>query len=775
MKNKTYLLTFFLTISIFCLNAQKINIHGYVKDATTNETLIGANIYTTDKKQGCATNNYGYYSFDIPFSNLQEIEISFIGYATKTIPIFSKKDTTVDIYLSVNNTLSAVEITEKKSIDIKHGVLTLPVETLKSVPVLGGEPDILKALSFLPGIATGAEGSAGLYVRGGTPDQNLILIDDAVAYNTSHLFGFMSIINPNAVKSINTYKGGFPARYGGRLSSVIDITMREGNNKRKHTEGGIGLVTSNILKEGPIKENKSSYIVSARAAYFSLLTLLTRLSYAKGGRRYINFLMYDLNAKVNFDLSKKEKLFISAYASNDYFDNWNKETGEDSRSHLQWGNRTATVRYTNILKPNLFFSSTLTYNDFAYKTDIDNVSQVIDATSFKLTKTADVKDILAKASFDWAIGNQSIKFGTTLGQHFFEPNNLNFYSKIDTTEITLTTPKNVIKPQSAALFIEDDIRLSSQFSLNIGARWFNYFVQSTYQQSIEPRLLVSYQPNKYNKVDASLTRMGQNVHLLSASTGAFGNDIWVTATKNVPLANSNQVALSYTRLFDDNKWYFQFETYYKQAQKLIDYRQGTNIFQFDTNWEDAVEKNGIGRDYGFEFFLKKEGEKTSGWISYTLAWSERQFANINGGDWFPQRYDRRHNLNIVFEQKLGEKWTFNSDFVFQTGSRITLPTAVVKDDKGLPVAIYTDKNNATMPNYHRLDVAITKAYVTKKRGRDAKFSFSVYNLYGRKNPFAVNYTIGIRQLPNDGKGYFNIIRTQSVFRFIPGLNWSVKF
>ena len=770
-KHAIYLI-FLLCFPTFSFS-QEVKIFGYVRDSLTGETLVGANVYNPNN--GCTTNSYGFFSLEIPKNKATIVEISFVGYKKKQINVLATQNTELKIALAINDTLRTVEVIERKSTEIRHGVITLPVETLKSIPTLGGEPDILKALSFLPGIATGTEGTSGLYVRGGSPDQNLLLLDDAIVYNTSHLFGFMSILNPNAIKSVNVYKGGFPARYGGRLSSVIDVTMKEGNNKEHKMEGSIGYITSNLVAEGPIQKEKSSYMISGRAAYLGLFTLPNRWAYIKNGSTsYFNIAMYDINAKVNFQLPRQQKLFLSCYLGHDYFDHWEREFGSDNRFSLEWGNKTASLRYINVLSPNLFANATLNYNQFAYQTLIHDVNPITQKLNFDLYKSATVEDVSAKLNFEWYKEKHNIKFGLDIGQHFFKPNQLIFTSTADSTTTTKTNTEGGSKPQTLSLFAEDDWTINSFLSVNLGLRMLNYFTPTKNYNTIEPRAIFSFRLNPKNNIDVSFTKMGQFVHLLSASTGALGNDIWVPSTEGVPLETAQQVALSYSHKWLGAGWDFQFETYYKTSEGLIDYRQGANLFFFDKNWEQIIEKNGKGKAYGFEWFLKKEGQKSSGWLSYTLSWSDRQFQNINGGSWYPQRYDRRHNLNLVYEQKLSKKWTLNADFVFQTGSVVTVPTAVFKNQDGFPTTLYTLRNNARLPNYHRLDLAFSRKYTTK-RGREAKWSFSMYNVYGQRNPFALNYTLGINNLPNGGKSYFSKTSLDSPFRFIPGLNWSIKF
>ena len=764
---------------VFCKSpifSQNIKIFGYVKDTLTGETLVGASVYASQNAKGCTTNSYGFYSLELPKNQATTLEISFVGYKNQRFLMDAARDMNLNFSLILNDTLATFEVVERKTTEIKHGFVSFPVETLKNMPSLAGEPDILKALSFLPGITTGVEGTSGLYVRGGSPDQNLILLDDATVYNTSHLFGFMSILNPNAIKSVNVYKGGFPARFGGRLSSVIDVTMKEGNDKKHQFEGSIGLINANIIAEGPIQKGKSSYMISGRSAYLTLLNALNRSSYLNGlSKEYANVEIYDFNAKVNFQLPKQQKLFLSCYLGNDYFYNWSKSNleGQDKRSTLSWGNKTATIRYTNILAPNLFANATVNYNRFSYEANQNSVVDESRELVYDFNKKASVEDFSAKLNFEFYKAKHAFKLGFEAGNHTFQPNRVDYKRGTGSiNQVDLSNFTTELKPQTVAIFAEDAIDITPNLSVNVGVRWLNYFLKSKNFQSIEPRALMSYRLNSDSHVDVSFTQMGQYVHLLTSSSGGgFGNDIWVPSTEGVPLEKAQQIALSYGQKWREKGWDFQLETYYKKSENLIDYRQGANLFLFDKNWEQIIEKNGKGRAYGFEFFLKKESRNWNGWLSYTISWSERQFENINGGDWFAQRYDRRHNLNLVYEQKLSKKWTFNADFVFNTGAVFTFPVAVVKNETGAFTALYEKKNNGRLPDYHRMDVAFSRRYLTR-RGNEAKWTFSMYNVYGRNNPSIVNYSLGSLDV---GEGYKVLLRPQTFFRFVPGISWSIKF
>jgi TonB-dependent Receptor Plug Domain/CarboxypepD_reg-like domain len=773
MKSITLIIVLTLLFSVKS-QAQYVNVFGYIKDSTTMETLVGANVYDFIGSTGTTTNQFGFFSLRVLKEAKTDIEISFVGYAKKNLRITASRDSNLAIVLSPDLTLDEVEIKEKRMHEVKHDVLNIPIQKLKSVPSLGGEPDLLKALSLTPGIATGTEGTSGLYVRGGTPDQNLILIDGAAIYNTSHLFGFLSILNPNAVKSIEVIKGGFPARYGGRLSSVIDVSMKEGNNQKKQIEGSIGLINSNLTVEGPIQKGKSSYIFAGRGAYLSLLTLPRNLAYKKGkSDDYNNITTYDFSAKVNFDLPKNGRLFVSSYLSKDIWQNWERYSGEDSRVNLDWGNETFNVRYSKIVSSNLFAFASFNYSHFRYQTQLLNNADSLSDNLFFENKS-DVKDATIKLGIEWQTAPHHVKTGLEIDKFVYNPTTVN--RNISLQDTLLAQNNLFYRPLSVAAYIEDVYKVNENFEMNMGLRYVSYLINKKTYHSFEPRVSIESNFGSNNSINLSYSVMKQFVHLLSSYSSSLSNDIWAPATDKTPPQSVQQWSLGYNKQWTDNNWNLQIGAFYKSFANQIDYRQGANFFfTGGQTWEDAIEKKGIGRAYGYEVMLRKDGTDWNGWLSYTLSWNERKFQGIDNGNWYPQRYDRRHNVNLVFEQKMSEKWTFNSNFVFMTGHAVTLPDVVYKDIFGSATAFYTKRNNQRMPLYNRLDVSFTKSYKTKKRGRDAKWIYSVYNTYGYANAFALDYFVG-SNLDSNMKvtGFKGIFTTKSLFRFVPGINWSIK-
>jgi CarboxypepD_reg-like domain/TonB dependent receptor/TonB-dependent Receptor Plug Domain len=768
-------------LAFFCflmnINAQNVRIFGKIKDKATGETLIGANIVSIATKDGATSNEYGFYSLSVP-RNRANVEISYVGYQKMSLSLSVSRDTNMDFQLSQSIDLQTVEVTEKKNDRIEHGIVNLPIERLRSIPMLGGEADVLKALAFTPGVATGTEGSNALYVRGGTPDQNLILLDGATVYNTSHLFGFISTFNPYALKNLTLYKGGFPARFGGRLSSVIDVTMREGNTQEKSGDFTMGIVNSGLNLEGPIKKGQSSYMVSGRTAYLGLISLPFKVLFNQGKRSsYNDVFIYDLNGKVNFKLDSKSQLYLSGYSSSDIFTSAFKEKASTYRADFNWGNQTATARYARTLSPKVFMNAMLNYNHFNYQT-VNSGEADENLGNYKLENLSSIRDFSNKFNIDWSVNSHNqVRVGWDITASQFKPNFISSQSKNgDTVSFKTNLTQNAT---SYALYAEDNIKINNFLSTNIGLRGVQYQYQSTAYNSFEPRLSLQARITEGAVVEASYTRMKQFIHLLTTSGTSFSNDIWVPATNLTPPQSAEQVALSFSKNWKKAKTELQLETFYKRMDNQIDYRAGTDFFLSNKgSWENVIERNGLGRAYGFELFLRKEAPKWSGWISYTLAWSERKFDNINKGVWYPQRYDRRHNFAIVGEYKINDAWTVSANFVLATGHAVTLPDLFqknfldVNDNSAIGEPKYLKKNNQRMPLYNRLDVSFKKSFITKN-DREAAWIFSLYNVYGYPNAFSLDYGAA-RPTIDNSTDLLGTVGKNTLLRFIPGISYNLK-
>ncbi|MFN3852421.1 MAG: TonB-dependent receptor [Spirosomataceae bacterium] len=790
---RTFLLSVFL-LFYFCdfTFAQKLIINGYVSDAVTGEGLIGATIYDTHSKVGTSTNKYGYFVFSLIGKN-PKIVISFIGYETKILELSIEKDTTLHIGLSeTSNILEEVVIKETESQKLQKlplGVTNIPVSRLEKIPVLFGEADIIKALAMTPGVSTGNEGTAGLIVRGGSPDQNLILLDEATVYNTSHLFGLVSVFNPDAVKNVELYKAGFPARYGGRLSSVLDITMKEGNNQKHNQELTVGLISSKFLIEGPLSQKhwgKSSYMVSARSSYFTPFLLPNLIAFKLGkADQAFNYWLYDVNAKVNHKINDKSQVFLSLYHGNDFWMAQDGLSNNRGKFNLNWGNVTTSLRYNYIIQPKLFLKTIGTYSKYRYligSTSYEqNENKWQQESYFKTTST--IRDWTSKAFLEWFPNHfQQIRFGVDLTSHKFSPTNF----ESDILNENVNTSQQAYNAFEKSIFIENDIEILKKLKINTGFRAIKYSIQKQSYERFEPRITGNLILPYNFALKAGYSKMNQFIHLLSSSGAGLPNDIWVPATQNVRPSSSEQLSVGFTKAFPNNNIELTIEGYKKNFIDLIDYSDGRNFLStFNTSWENQIERNGIGRVKGFEVFLNKTKGKFNGWIAYTLSKNERKFDNINDGNWFVANYDRRHSVAITgnYSPK-NSKGSFSVSWVYQSGQPITVPIAIHEQfDEGqtgvlgYSIPIYGYRNNYRMPAYHRLDFSYTIERTTKKHHRDAKWIFGIYNVYNRVNPYYLKFKwqpYPYRNGTDKFTGIENRVYKVGVIPFLPFISYSVK-
>jgi hypothetical protein len=766
---------------------QKFTISGTVEDAATGEKLIGASVYNGKTLQGTVTNAYGFYSITLPADSLQLV-IKYLGYKPQVINMKLAKSETMNIRLTPSQELQTVEIVaESDRIEEQSQMSTIeiPISQIKSIPALLGEVDVLKALQLLPGVQSGGEGSSGFYVRGGGPDQNLILLDGAPVYNASHLFGFFSVFNADAIKNVELIKGGFPARYGGRLSSVLEINMKEGNTKEFHGEGGIGIVASRLTLEGPIKKDTASFIISARRTYLDFLVRPFIKAQSSGGNSYGGYYFYDLNAKLNWKVSSKDHLYLSAYMGDDrfYVHDENSYTQNNvaysylTEYRLGWGNLTSALRWNRIINDKMFSNVSLTYSQFKfYISAKDENSQVgpgiNEVNSFSLKYLSGINDYTAKVDFDYVPSpNHYIKFGGSNIYHIFNTGALQFKESagIDTTLGVKNTYAN-----EAAVYIEDDIRISKNIKVNAGLHASAFFVKDKVYRSIEPRASARYMLPKNWAVKASYAMMNQYIHLLSNSGIGLPTDLWVPSTDIVEPERSHQVAAGVAKTILNNEYEFSVEGYYKKMDKIIDYLAGANFIDPNQDWQKKVEA-GEGWSYGGELFLQRKKGKLTGWVGYTLSWTNRQFENINFGKIYPYKYDRRHDFEIVSTYSITENIELSATWVYGTGNAITMPVAEYEAaDENFynnfgTVQYYGDKNSYRMPAYHRMDIGASfkKTKQLRKRTWERTWNVSVYNLYNRKNPYFIY--IGYS---NTGR---KVGKQVSLFPIIPSVSYNFKF
>lgn len=778
----SYFLILFFFLHFFSQAQQKYSISGYVRDAATSEDLIGASVWEAKSKVGIMTNSYGYFSIEIPATNDTIIlKASYAGYLDFSKKLLLNKNLQINILLDIDKGQQEIEaieiISEDKFKDAiektQMSVNKLDYREIKTVPVLFGETDLIKVLQLKPGVQSGSEGTAGLYVRGGGPDQNLILLDEALVYNAAHLFGFFSIFNSDAIKNVELYKGDFPAQYGGRLSSVLDIKMREGNKNKFSGTGGIGLISSRLTLEGPIQKGKSSFIVSGRRTYFDLIT--RQINRANEGNSNFNpipdYYFYDLNVKANYEISDKDRIFVSGYFGRDVF----KFAGNNGNFNFDfdWGNATGTIRWNHIFNPKLFLNTTAIYSDYQYK--IRNRF-----ASFVFNIGSNIKDYSLKNDFDYLHSDKHhIRFGTQFTHHFFEVARIRFAS--DDNRVNFNSGSG-FEASEMGVYVNDDVKLTEQWRLNVGLRASGFLQKKTFYAGLEPRTAIRYKINDKTSVKASFAQMYQYVHLLSNSGATLPTDIWYPSNEVVKPQLSRQIAAGVSHLLKENKFLFTAEAYYKQMKNQIDFKDGAQLFLNDNLNGEFVFGRGWG--YGVELYVEKKTGKLTGWIGYTLSWTKRQFADssngnapINFGRAFFPRYDRRHDLSVVLMYNLNEKWTFALNWVVGNNNWVTIPQGRfgVQGVNGANFTLGNDfglRNNYQMPMYHRSDFNIIRKF--KPRWGESDLTFSIYNLYNRRNAFVIYYE-PVEE--NATVGFTTQFRARqlALFPMIPTLTYNFKF
>ena len=763
-----------MLLAFFGLNAQKFTISGYVSDRKTQEKIIGAIVYDVNTKKATTSNAYGFYSLTLPSDSIK-LYVSYIGFAPQRKTFFLKENLSLNIDLVPDNELKTVEVIASESEGIEEktqmSTINIPIEQMRKIPALMGEVDILKVLQLLPGVKSGGEGATGLYVHNKNPDQNLILLDGAPIYNASHLFGFFSTFNADAVKNVELIKGGFPARYGGRLSSVIDITMKEGNMRKYNVEGSLGLISSKIMVEGPIFKNKTSFIITARRTYIDKILgpLITAASSGSGSGGYY---FYDLNLKVNHKISDKDRVFLSLYKGLDkaYFASGGSFTGDIGiGGYLRWGNTLGAARWNHVFNSRLFCNTNVTYTEYKF-----GVGQEI--KDFKNdTRTASdyfsgINDWATKINFDFMPNpNHYIKFGTNYIYHTFKTGAQQYKTQGFNRDVDSISGNPSIFANEVSLYFEDDWKVTSKLKMNVGLHAAGFFVQNNFYRSLQPRFSARYLlPNNWS-IKASYASMMQFIHLLSNSNVGLPTDLWVPATKLIKPQRSYQGAAGFAKGIKNNMFELSIEGYYKEMHDIIDYLDGANFIGQSTSWEKKVAQ-GKGWSYGAEFLIQKKKGKYTGWIGYTLSWTNRQFKEINNGDVYPYKYDRRHDISFVNIYKISNKVDMALTWVYGTGNAFSLPVqtyTAAGNFNGFSneIQFYGSKNNYRMAAYHRLDVSINK-HKKKKWGR-VTWSVGAYNVYGRQNPYFLYFS----------KNQYG--RTQltqvSLFPFIPSVSYNFKF
>lgn len=751
----------------------RVAVSGHVYDAASGETLVGVNVRAANSDdRPSATNTYGFFSMTLPIGQ-HELVFSRVGYQSQSVELVLNADSTLRIELTQGERIEEVVVSQASRRDNienpQMGVANVSIQDIRRVPVLFGEQDVLKTLQLLPGVMSGGEGSTSFFVRGGTGDQNLVLLDEAIVYNASHLFGFFSTFNSDAIKDVNLYKGSAPAQYGGRLSSVLDISMLDGNNKRFGMEGGIGLIASRLNVQGPIVKDNGSFIVSGRRTYADMFLKLSKDPDINQTRMFF----YDLNVKANYRFDERNALYVSGYFGKDLL-------GYSDLFDFDWGNATATLRWNHLFSNRLFSNTTLVYSDFNYHVTIGG-------DSFNFRIASNIRNANFKQDFQFvANGTNTFRFGVN-----------GLFQRVSPSEIAAEESSRINSLQlerrhglDAAGYVSHEWRPLERLNLTYGLRLnsFLLFGPGTFHTydtdgdivssksfgraelaqrylNLEPRMSLSYELAGNNSVKASYSRNTQNLHQLSNSTSTLPTDAWVMSSNNIKPQIADQVAVGFYQNLDNDRYEVSVETYYKDMRNQIDYRDAA-----DLQANEFIESEllyGIGRAYGLELYARKRSGRLSGWLSYTLSRSERQFDGIDGGRWFAARQDRTHDLSAVATYHLSPRWSLSSTFVYSTGNAVTFPSGRYQID-GQSLWYYTERNGYRMPDYHRLDIGATLDGNPNNKFKSS-WTFGIYNVYNRKNAYIIDF--------RESEANPNLTETYRIalFGIIPSVTWNFKF
>jgi CarboxypepD_reg-like domain/TonB-dependent Receptor Plug Domain len=761
MKKWIVIATVFFVLSA---KAQKITISGYIKDQATKEVLIGASVVNANTKTGTATNQYGFFSLTIPPSDTLELIISFQGYKIQAKKIIAKENLRLNILLeSSTGILGEVVVTAgKNNRNVEKpqmGVIDVPLKAIRNLPVLVGERDLMKIIQLLPGVQGGQEGTTGFYVRGGNLDQNLVQLDEATVYNPNHLFGLFSTFNINAINNVKLIKGGFPAEFGGRLSSILDITMKEGNKTTYQVEGGLGLLSSNLTIQGPIQKSKSSFIVSARSSHIN--AALKAFSAANG----TTYKFYDINVKMNFELGNKDHLFLSYFKGND---NAAYTNVGGLNYTTDFGNSTGTLRWNHLFGAKTFSNTSVIYNDY-------NLALSTSQNNYYSLLYTGVKDITAKTDFTiTANSKHKIKTGFTFTRHRLSP--ASFSSRIPRRGNQITINKDSINKRYSnemAFYVADEWDASEKFSVNYGIRVPVFSASGKTYSFIEPRITTKLSIGPNASIKASYTKMNQFLHLIPNATAGLPTDIWVPSGNKTKPQSSTQYALGYFQNFKDNAIETSVEAYYKKMNNQVLFGEGKQL-KINVNL-DSLMVYGKGESYGVEFFFKKNTGKLTGRVSYTISKTDQQFTDLNFGKAFPFKYDRRHSLSVTASYPLTKTWTISGVFVYSSGVAFTIPTGRISTLNSGSIFegnyyVYEGRNNYRLAAYHRLDLSVSNKKTVKlfRKPYEREWSFGVYNAYSRQNPYFIYFEID----PLTSKP---TAKQVSLLPIVPGISFNFKF
>jgi len=778
-----FLLLLVLTIPAMAEFAGVVTLSGYLKNKANGEALIGATVYVPELKTGVITNSYGFYSISVAPGNYS-VNFSFIGYQTQSLSINMNASKQLNVMLEEETEqIDEVVVTgEKKNRNVENLQMSMEkvqVKMIKKLPSFMGEIDIIKSITLLPGIQNGGEGSSGLYVRGGGPDENLMILDEAPVYNASHLLGFFSVFNSDAINDVQVYKGGIPAEYGGKASSVIDIRMKDGNSQQLGMSGGIGNISSRLTVEAPIIKDKWSFIVSGRRTYADYLGKLVGIEQLKENQLYF----YDLNLKTNVQINAKNRIYLSAYTGDDYF-----KVGESI--YMKWGNLTSTARWNHLFTDKLFSNTSLIFSRYNYNLGVPG------SGADQFDWSSQIRDYNFKQDFSWYLNSKNkLTLGFNMIYHHFEPGQVDANEKSYFTDLKLANYNAL----DNSVYISNEQTIGSRLTMRYGLR-YSYFQQigkgkvreylhpdqpnekeviGTIEygsgklvppayHNLEPRLALKYMLNPESSVKASYNRMVQNLHLISNTNSPTPLDIWLPSSTYIKPLIANQLGLGYFRNFKENMFETSAEVYYKKMENVIDYIDGAELF-LKENLETEL-LHGSGYAYGLELYAKKQEGRLTGWLSYTLARSMRKIPGINEGKAYPSSYDRTHNVSLVANYDLSKRWNFSTSWVFATGNPTSYPIAKY-DVQGNTIYYYSARNSNRIPDYHRLDISFTYDF-KKNEQRKVKQSlnFSIYNLYARRNAYSVTF----RQ-NEDKPNVSEATRLSIIGSMIPSVTYNFNF
>lgn len=789
VKTNFYLLLLFSLFTQTLLAQKKITVSGTIRDADTGETLVGATAQIKALKTGATSNEYGFYSVSInKTENMPDtatVVFTYIGYVPQVRVIRTNRDTVLNLSIGASQELGEVVIEANSARErvnsTQMSLVTITTKEAKILPAFLGEVDILRTLQLKPGVLSGGEGISGMYVRGGGSDQNLFILDEAPVYNPSHLFGLFSTFNSDAVKNVELYKGGFPAQYGGRLSSVIDVSLNDGNRRKFSGSGGIGLISSRLTLEGPLKKDKGSFIVSGRRTYVDLITnLVNKVNEDNPSFSPIPaYSFYDLNAKFNYDIDDKNKIFLSGYFGRDNF--VFKTT--DFNFQFYWGNATATARWNHVFNPKLFSNVVFTFSDYVYK-----ISNTFDQFQFSLG--SGIRDYNLKYDFSWFPSSKHVvKFGANAIYHDFLVSSLQASNKDNTFNLEAGSRR---KAGDFALYANDDWHVNSKLSVNTGLRLSGFTSGSKFYTGIEPRVSAKYSLTEDLSVKGSYNRMYQYIHLVANSAATLPTDIWYPSNATIKPQSSDQIAggVSYALGRD---WFVSGEGFYKWLWGQIDFRDGAQLFANDNLDDEFV--FGKGKSYGGEFYLEKKNGKVTGWIGYSLTWVKRKFQSrfgepaINNGEYFYPRYDRRHDINVVVMYQPHWRWTLSTTFSYGTGNAFSLPDgrAVTLDNGAIGnidanaqsfynfniAPVYTARNKYRLPANYHWDLSVVMQLFKPEKKLQGDLTLSVYNMTDRRNPFFIY--IAPQDADDNGIPERFQARLVSLLPILPTVTFNFKF